>query len=393
VSDGELAESILKAASRVVALHGVKKASVSSIAAEAGIARATVYRTFDDKESIIAAMIEYEFARFFGDLYLNVAKLTTLESVIEEGLSFAHAAVEHHFLLQTILREDPAALEPALSGAAVAIEPVIAGIFAPYLPAGRHRDEYADFLARLGLSYIATQGRWDFSKRRDVRQVAELELLAGLRGPLVKVPAATPAPLVEVTDKSLRTRVINATLEEIGSGRYSDISIDRIASKVRSSRATVYRLIPGGNQSLLDMCAEREASRLLAAVVAAMSAESELQRGLLAGMTTIWRHLSDHQALAHVVRVNPDFLNRRIRFDEASRTFSIASSAVEPLLRRWLPSPDAGRLAEWVIRVIISYWMNPASYLDVRDADSVAAFYGRHVAPGVEAIVSLSAVD
>ena len=66
---------------------------------------------------------------------------------------------------------------------------------------------------------------------------------------------------------------------------------------------------------------------------------------------------------------------------------------MEPLLRRWLPSPDAGRLAEWVIRVIISYWMNPASYLDVRDAVSVAAFYGRHVAPGVEAIASLSAVD
>jgi AcrR family transcriptional regulator len=390
VTDADVAvtELILRAASRTVALHGVKRASVASIALEAGVARSTVYRAFDSKEEILSRMIEYEFGRFFNELYNAVGKLRTLDDVMEHGLMFAHAAVEHHFLLQAILRDDPSVLEPALTASSQAIEPVIAGIFAPFLPEGEHREEHATFLASLGLSYIATQGRWNFERRRDVKDVVSVELLAGVHGPEMSFSPATVAPLVPMNDASLRTQVINATLDEIAAGHYRDISIDRVVDKVQGSRATIYRLVPGGNQSLLDLCAEREASRVYAAVVAAMSSESDLHRGLLAGLTTIWSHLATHAALKVVVTENPEFLWRRLRFSEAARTYSAASAVVEPLLRRWLPSAQANRVAEWLIRIVVVYWNAESPYVDVRDPASVARFYGRHMAPGVEKILS-----
>ena len=384
----DVTEVILRAASRTVALHGVKRATVGSIATEAGVARSTVYRTFDSREEIFAKMIEYEFGRFFAELYAAVSKFHTLEEVMEHGLMFAHAAVEHHFLLQAILRDDPSVLEPALSASSQAIEPVIATIFAPYLPASRHRDEHAAFLAGLSLSYIATQGRWNFERRRDVRAVVATELLAGVFGPALSFSPASVVPLVAVTDASLRTQVIDATLAEIESGHYEEISIDRIVRKVSGSRATIYRLVPGGTTSLLELCAEREASRVYAAVVVAMSAESQLHQGLLAGLTTLWHHLDSHTALRRVVEVNPEFLLRRLRFNEAARTFGAASSAVEPLLRRWLPSDQANRVAEWLIRIVVLYWNSPSELVDVSDPASVARFYGRHMAPGVEKILA-----
>ena len=384
----DVTEVILRAASRTVALHGVKRASVGSIATEAGVARSTVYRTFHTKEEILAKMIEYEFGRFFAELYAAVGRFHTLEEVMEHGLMFAHAAVEHHFLLQAILRDDPSVLEPALSASSQAIEPVIANIFAPYLPAGRYRDEHAAFLASLSLSYIATQGRWNFERRRDVRQVVDTELLAGVHGPALRYAPARVAPLVAVSDKSLRTQVIDATLAEIEAGHYAEISIDRIVRRVPGSRATIYRLVPGGTQSLLDLCAEREASRVYSAVVVAMSAESELHHGLLAGLTTPWHHLHGHVALRRVVEANPEFLLRRLRFNEAARTYGAASSAVEPLLRRWLPSDQANRVAEWLIRIVVLYWNTPNDLVDVSDPASVARFYGRHMAPGVERILA-----
>jgi hypothetical protein len=157
--------------------------------------------------------------------------------------------------------------------------------------------------------------------------------------------------------------------------------------KVPGSRATIYRLVPGGTPSLLDLCAEREASRVYSAVVVAMSAESELHQGLLAGLTTLWHHLHTHAALRMVVEVNPEFLLRRLRFNEAARTFGAASAAVEPLLRRWLPSDQANRVAEWLIRIVVLYWNSPSELVDVSDPTSVARFYGRHMAPGVERIL------
>ena len=390
MSDAEVAvtEQILRAASRTVALHGVKRASVASIAQEAGVARSTVYRAFDTKEQILSKMIEYEFARFFDELYGAVGKLRTIDDVMENGLIFAHAAVERHFLLQAILREDPSVLEPALSASSQAIEPVIAGIFVPYLPDTPERDEHAAFLAGLGLSYIASQGRWNFERRRDVKDVVGIELLAGVHGPEMNFRPAPVAPLVEMNDSSLRTQLINATLDEIAAGHYRDISIDRIVDKVEGSRATIYRLVPGGNQSLLDLCAERESSRIYAAVVAAISRESDLHEGLLAGLTTIWSHLAGHAALKVVVAENPEFLLGRLRFSEAARTYSAASAVVEPLLRRWLPSAQANRVAEWLIRIVVLYWNSESPYVDVSDPESVARFYGRHMAPGVEKILT-----
>ena len=199
---------------------------------------------------------------------------------------------------------------------------------------------------------------------------------------------APVAPLVEMNDSSLRTQLINATLDEIAAGHYREISIDRMVDKVEGSRATIYRLVPGGNQSLLDLCAERESSRVYAAVVAAMSRESDLHEGLLAGLTTIWSHLAGHAALKVVVAENPEFLLGRLRFSEAARTYSAASAVVEPLLRRWLPSAQANRVAEWLIRIVVLYWNSESPYVDVADPESVARFYGRHMAPGVEKILT-----
>ena len=63
-------------------------------------------------------------------------------------------------------------------------------------------------------------------------------------------------------------------------------------------------------------------------------------------------------------------------------------AVVEPLLRRWLPSAQANRVAEWLIRIVVLYWNSESPYVDVSDPESVARFYGRHMAPGVEKILT-----
>ena len=53
----ELEHKIARATLELIALQGVKKTTMDEVAEGAGVTRATVYRHFDDKKSLIRAAI------------------------------------------------------------------------------------------------------------------------------------------------------------------------------------------------------------------------------------------------------------------------------------------------------------------------------------------------
>lgn len=69
-------EAILDAARKVIAKHGVHKASVQSIADEAGLSKGAVYYHYDSKDEILYAMI---------DQYLRAAISPFKTSLISSG--------------------------------------------------------------------------------------------------------------------------------------------------------------------------------------------------------------------------------------------------------------------------------------------------------------------
>jgi AcrR family transcriptional regulator len=384
-------ERILLAAGRCLTENGVRDVSLQVIAREAGLARATLYRHFPDgRDQLVNELVTFEVQRFFGELYRSVEGLTSLEHVLERGLRFAHHAVAAHYLLQTMLRDDPSMLEPALSSSIETIEHRIAAIFVPFLEAGPRRNAQADFLSRMSIEYISTQGRWDFDNTTQLRHLVRDELLASMSTSPLKIKPATVRPLRAVEDGSLRTRVVNATLEEMASGHYDDFSLTRVMKAAGVSRATLYRAFPGGRDALLSAAVTRESSRFFVAVADAMASAPTMHDSLLAGITNTWSHLTSHAALLGVWKEKPEVILRSLRFDEATKTYFVASSLVQPMLSQWLEAEEAGRLAEWLCRIVVSYWTNPADYLDITDPKSIALFYANHVAASVERLAKLS---
>jgi len=346
--------------------------------------RATLYRHFPQgRRQLFDELVTFEVDRFFRELYAEVSELTTIEDVLERGLRHAHHAVSRHFLLQTVLREDPSVLEPSLSVAMSSIEAQVAAVFAPFLPAAL-RDERADFLARMALDYISTSGRWDFDDPTQLRALVRDELLGWTSAkPRRYAPFVVPS-VPRVRDPSVRARVIDATLDQIARGRFSTFTVEEIARASGVSRATIYRTFEGGRESLVASATEREASRLFAAAAESMAGAHTLQSCLLAGLTTVWHHVAHSDVAAGLLASEPELVRRSLSFESATRTYFVASSFAQPLLGRWLDHNTAGRVAEWFCRIVVSYWVSPASYLDVSDHAAVATFYGRHLAPGVE---------
>lgn len=182
-------ERILEAALACVARYGIAKTTVEDVARTARVSRATVYRHFaGGKEQLVRELVAWEMARFFLRLAEAVADAPSFAAMLEEALVFAHRAVEEHEVLQKVLVTEPEVLLPLLTVAAQRVLGYIAAYLVPYLERedlapGVTPERAADYLARMLLSFIGQQGRWDLTDRAQVSELVRTELLAGILRP------------------------------------------------------------------------------------------------------------------------------------------------------------------------------------------------------------------
>lgn len=170
-----------------IANKGLAGTSLEDAAKAAGVSRATLYRYFPGgRDELIGAVIAFETLRFFQRLAAAVADAPDLESLLVEGISFAHRAVEGHAVLQKILETEPERLLPQLSLESARLLGLIAAFFEARfddheLACGVEKKEAAEYVARLTLSFISTPGGWDLSDHDQVRELVRSEFLAGLK--------------------------------------------------------------------------------------------------------------------------------------------------------------------------------------------------------------------
>lgn len=180
---------ILAATVTCLGRYGIAKTTVDDAANEAGMSRATVYRHFPDgKDQLIAEAITWAVGQFFWDLATAVGGAADFPTLLEEALIHAHRAVDEHVVLQKVLETEPERLLPQLTQSAPQVQEVLRDYLAdllraePLLP-GVDPVAAGDWLARMGLSFILAQGRWDLGDRASVRQLVREELLVSILTP------------------------------------------------------------------------------------------------------------------------------------------------------------------------------------------------------------------
>lgn len=177
---------ILAATVTCLGRYGIAKTTVDDAAQEAGVARATVYRHFPDgKDQLITESITWAVAQFFTELAHAVDDAPDFATLLERSLVYAHRAVDEHEVLQKVLETEPERLLPQLSQSAPMILLAVRGYFAERLGRERLRpgvdaERAADWLARMGLSFILAGGRWDLTDPAEVRRLVRDELLVAI---------------------------------------------------------------------------------------------------------------------------------------------------------------------------------------------------------------------
>jgi AcrR family transcriptional regulator len=179
-------------------------------------------------------------------------------------------------------------------------------------------------------------------------------------------------------------RVIDAALRCIARWGIGKTTLDDVAREAACSRATIYRLFPGGKEALLDAVARNELDRFFSGLAQRFDEAPTLEDLLVDGIVYASRALSGHEALQFVLAYEPELVLPKVAFHHADRVLSAVSAFAAPYLAPHVGDEEAPRVSEWVARLVLTYTLAPADGVDVGDEESVRRLVTRFVVPGLE---------
>jgi AcrR family transcriptional regulator len=189
-----------------------------------------------------------------------------------------------------------------------------------------------------------------------------------------RMPAVVPAQETRIVDAALRCMARWGTIKT---------TLDDVAREAGYSRATVYRVFPGGKDAVIESIARREVDRFFAALAGRLEAAETLEDALVAGMTEAATMIRDHQALQFLLAFEPETILPRLAFSRCDEVLRSAAVNAAPHLSRWLPAADAERAAEWASRLVLSFSSAPTAEVDMTDEASVRRLVHTFVLPGL----------
>lgn len=198
------------------------------------------------------------------------------------------------------------------------------------------------------------------------------------------------------TDPSANaSRVHTATLGCIARFGLSKTTLDDIARESGVSRATIYRIFPGGREILLQSVLMAEISRFFEELTAVLAELDDLEDLLTAGLAGSMRFLREHEALRTMVELEPGLLLPQFAFHRLDLVLSHAAAFAAPFLEPHVGQTDgsssdgsfndaAWSAAEHLVRIVLSYTMHPSDLVDPSDDESIRHLVRHHVLPGLE---------
>jgi AcrR family transcriptional regulator len=155
---------------------------------------------------------------------------------------------------------------------------------------------------------------------------------------------------------------------------FAKVTIDDIAAESGVSRATLYRLFPGGKDVLFDALRVRELDQFFAILAGQLDVTDNLEDLLVATVVAATTELRADQHLAMMLASEPGETLSQLTVDGLPRIIRMATVTLTPAVARYIPQEAALRLIDILARLTISYFLAPSSEVDLGDASSARTF-------------------
>ncbi|MBZ6138259.1 TetR/AcrR family transcriptional regulator [Streptomyces olivaceus] len=186
------------------------------------------------------------------------------------------------------------------------------------------------------------------------------------------------------TEDATARRILDAALEQFTVFGLRRSSVDDVAKRAGVSRVTVYRRF-GNKEGLVEQTLLRENSRFFQRLDAAVAALPTMEERVVEGFVVALRHTRAHPLFGGLLRLEPEVVLPYLTVHGGS-SLSATVDYLTGHLRRaqkaeGRPGDDPRPVAELMVRVAVSFLLNPASCIAMDDEDQARAFARRYLAP------------
>lgn len=180
---------------------------------------------------------------------------------------------------------------------------------------------------------------------------------------------------------TLEQRILDATEHCLDRWGRAKVTIDDIAVEAGVSRATLYRMFPGGRDVLFESLRVRRLEAFFTDLRAAVAGAADLTDLLVRTVVHATGELRSDERLGAMLAAEPGEALSDLTVEGLPRVVRMATVFLTPMLDPHLARGDAARLVDLVARLVISYFLAPSDHVDLGDADSARRFLTTFVLP------------
>jgi AcrR family transcriptional regulator len=152
------------------------------------------------------------------------------------------------------------------------------------------------------------------------------------------------------------------------------VTADDIAKQSGVSRATLYRMFPGGKDAIYESLRTYELDQFFAVLLTQIDGAYTLEELLVQAVTCATVELRNDQHLAIMMASEAGAVVSELTVEGLPRIVGVASAYLIPFVERFLPPDQSRSLIDVVVRLVISYFLSPAEFVDLSNPDSAREF-------------------
>jgi AcrR family transcriptional regulator len=196
---------------------------------------------------------------------------------------------------------------------------------------------------------------------------------------VVAAPTAAPHQPTAAPARSAEDRVLDAARQCCQRWGIAKVTVDDIAVEAGVSRATLYRLFPGGKDVLYEALRRRDSADFFAELQTHVEQADSLQDLLVRVVVAATRQLRTDEQLQLMLASRPGEVAMSLSFEGLPVIFETATTYLTPLVATWIGEERAAELAELLSRMVVSYFLTPSRFVDLGDPVSANRFICNHV--------------
>ncbi|MFI9495823.1 TetR/AcrR family transcriptional regulator [Streptomyces halstedii] len=183
---------------------------------------------------------------------------------------------------------------------------------------------------------------------------------------------------------ALSEQILDAAREQFMTFGLRRSTVDDVAKRAKVSRVTVYRRI-GNKDGLVSACLLREYRRFVGDVDEAVAALPTTEDRLVEGFVAVLRHIREHPLVGGLLRLEPEIMLPFLTLESGPAFLAMRGYLADRLRDAQRadgrPETDPTPVAELMVRITVSFLLNPVSCFALDDDEQVRAFARRYLLP------------